>query len=174
MPYLILPLGLVADCRGAHASTSDMKAYGTSKLMTIMSNIEMVRRLKGSGIDSFICQPGMASTPVYGKTDKSHVMANVLDAAQKVLGQTEERGAVPLLYAATAPEMSGKLCDRHDLAAALAYTIYTAVVSTDPKPCQAVSSSSQAYSTIHDIYPTYVIGYHQTGRWLSCMSAAHQ
>lgn len=87
-----------------------MKAYGTSKLMTIMSNTEMVRRLKGSGIDSFICQPGMSSTPVYGKTDKSHVMANVLDAAQKVLGQTEERGAVPLLYAATAPEMSGKPC----------------------------------------------------------------
>ena len=84
-----------------------MKAYGTSKLMTIMSNTEMVRRLKGSGIDSFICQPGMASTPVYGKTDKSHVMANVLDAAQKVMGQTEERGATPLLYTATAPEMSG-------------------------------------------------------------------
>ncbi len=84
-----------------------MKAYGTSKLMTIMSNTEVVKRLKGSGIDSFICQPGMASTPVYKKTDKSHVMANVLDAAQKVMGQTEERGAVPLLYAATAPEMSG-------------------------------------------------------------------
>ena len=50
----------------------------------------------------------MSSTPVYAKTDKSHVMANVLDAAQKVIGQTEERGAVPLLYAATAPEMSGK------------------------------------------------------------------
>lgn len=85
-----------------------MTAYGTSKLMTIMSNIEMVKRLQGSGIDSFICQPGMSSTPVYGKTDKSHVMANVLDAAQKVLGQTEERGAVSLLYAATAPEVSGR------------------------------------------------------------------
>ncbi|KAL3154197.1 hypothetical protein ABBQ32_013708 [Trebouxia sp. C0010 RCD-2024] len=96
------------DLKGTHAATSDMTAYGTSKLMTIMSNIEMVKRLQGSGIDSFICQPGMSSTPVYGKTDKSHVMANVLDAAQKVLGQTEERGAVSLLYAATAPEVSGK------------------------------------------------------------------
>lgn len=135
-----IPSGLVADCRGAQASTSDMKAYGTSKLMTIMSNIEMVRRLKGSGIDSFICQPGMSSTPVYGKTDKSHVMANVLDAAQKVLGQTEERGAVPLLYAATAPEMSGKLCARHDLAAALAFTMYVAILPlsvSDQHPCQA-------------------------------------
>jgi len=94
--------------RGEQASTSDMKAYGTSKLMTIMSNSEIVRRLKGSGVDSFICQPGMSSTPVYKKTDKSHVMATVLDAAQTVIGQTEERGAVPLLYAATAPEMAGK------------------------------------------------------------------
>ena len=94
--------------RGEQASTSDMKAYGTSKLMTIMSNSEIVRRLKGSGVDSFICQPGMSSTPVYKKTDKSHVMATVLDAAQTVIGQTEERGAVPLLYAATAPEMTGK------------------------------------------------------------------
>ena len=117
------PLNLVGNCRGAHASTSDMKAYGTSKLMTIMSNTEVVRRLKGSGIDSFICQPGMSSTPVYGKTDKSHVMANVLDAAQKVLGQTEERGAVPLLYAATAPEMSGKPCAVQNLAVATTCTI---------------------------------------------------
>ena len=146
MPYLIFPLGLVAACRGAHATTSDMKAYGTSKLMTIMSNIEMVRRLKGSGIDSFICQPGMASTPVYGKTDKSHVMANVLDAAQKVLGQTEERGAVPLLYAATAPEMSGKLCAVHDPAAALACTIYIAVPSTSVSDQKTMSTSVQQQS----------------------------
>ena len=97
-------------CRGAHAASSDMKAYGTSKLMTIMSNTEIIKRLKGSGVESFICQPGMASTPVYGKTDKSHVMATVLDAAQKVMGQTEERGAVPLLHAATAPELSGESC----------------------------------------------------------------
>lgn len=103
--HAIAVLGAV---RGEQASTSDMKAYGTSKLMTIMSNSEIVRRLKGSGVDSFICQPGMSSTPVYKKTDKSHVMANVLDAAQTVMGQTEERGAVPLLYAATAPEMAGK------------------------------------------------------------------
>ena len=118
-----LYLNLDENCRGAQASTSDMKAYGTSKLMTIMSNTEMVRRLKGSGIDCFICQPGMSSTPVYGKTDKSHVMANVLDAAQKVLGQTEERGAVPLLYAATAPEMSGKPRAVRNLAAAMTCTI---------------------------------------------------
>ncbi|DBB07994.1 TPA: hypothetical protein ACH3X3_009368 [Trebouxia sp. C0006] len=96
------------DLKGEQASISDMKAYGTSKLMTIMSNSEIVRRLKGSGVDSFICQPGMSSTPVYKKTDKRHVMATVLDAAQTVIGQTEERGAVPLLYAATAPNMTGK------------------------------------------------------------------
>lgn len=99
---------MVLALRGERASTSDIKAYGTSKLMTIMSNSEIVRRLKGSGVDSFICQPGMSSTPVYKKTDKSQVMANVLDAAQKVMGQTEERGAVPMLYAATAPEMAGR------------------------------------------------------------------
>ena len=98
---------LVNIRRGEHATRSDLTAYGTSKLMTIMSNSEVVRRLKGSGVDSFICQPGMSSTPVYKKTDKSQVLANVLDAAQKVFGQGEERGALPLLYAATAPEMSG-------------------------------------------------------------------
>lgn len=74
-----------------------------------MANSEIVRRMQGTGVDSFLCQPGMASTPVYSKTDKSQVMANVLDAAQKVMGQTEERGAVPTLYAATAPELSGSL-----------------------------------------------------------------
>jgi len=86
-------IAVLGAFRGEQASISDMKAYGTSKLMTIMSNSEIVRRLKGSGVDSFICQPGMSSTPVYKKTDKSHVMATVLDAAQTVIGQTEERGA---------------------------------------------------------------------------------
>lgn len=141
-----LPLDLIAKCRGEHASTSDMKAYGTSKLMTIMSNTEMVRRLKGSGIDSFICQPGMSSTPVYGKTDKRHVMANVLDAAQKVLGQTEERGAVPLLYAATAPEMSGRSLG-HVLC--VVWLLQQLVISTcmcnHRIQCQLMSNTRQAF-----------------------------
>ena len=138
-----LSLDLFAHCRGAQASTSDMKAYGTSKLMTIMSNTEMVRRLKGSGIDSFICQPGMSSTPVYGKTDKSHVMANVLDAAQKVLGQTEERGAVPLLYAATAPEMSGKPCAVQK--SGCCNNLYYLQFWKDRIPYQIMSSTRQAF-----------------------------
>lgn len=141
-----LCLHLVGNCRGAHASTSDMKAYGTSKLMTIMSNIEMVRRLKGSGIDSFICQPGMSSTPVYGKTDKSHVMANVLDAAQKVIGQTEERGAVPLLYAAASPEMSGKPCAVQNLAATILCTICNMV--NHRTPCPFMSGIGQAFGWV--------------------------
>ena len=111
-------------CRGVNASISDMQAYGTSKLMTIMSNSEIVRRLQGSRVDSFLCQPGMTSTPVYKKTDKSQVMANVLDAAQKVMGQTEERGAVPTLYAATAPELAGMMWAHLNAANSALYMIW--------------------------------------------------
>ena len=75
--------------------------------MTIMAHTEMTQRLKDTGLESFICQPGMTSTPVYEKTDKTQVLANVLDAAQKVMGQTEDRGAIPLMYTATAPELAG-------------------------------------------------------------------
>lgn len=98
-------------CRGHYAKRSDLTAYGTSKLMTIMAHTEMTQRLKDTGLESFICQPGMTSTPVYKKTDKSQVLANVLDAAQKVMGQTEDRGAIPLMYAATAPELAGTTCN---------------------------------------------------------------
>ena len=86
------------------------KSMAAAAQMAIMSHTEMTRRLQGSGLESFICQPGMTSTPVYAKTDKSQVLANVLDAAQKVFGQTEERGAIPLLHSATAPELTGDAC----------------------------------------------------------------
>ena len=105
--YASTTTGMRFTCRGHYAKRSDLTAYGTSKLMTIMAHTEMTHRLKGTGLESFICQPGMTSTPVYQKTDKSQVLANVLNAAQKVMGQTEDRGAIPLMYSATAPELAG-------------------------------------------------------------------
>ena len=92
-----------------------------------MAHNEMTHRLQGTGLETFICQPGMTSTPVYRKTDKSQVLANVLDAAQKVMGQTEERGAIPLMYTATAPELAG-LHQPLTLLALFKYTFLQAAV----------------------------------------------
>lgn len=45
---------------------------------------EYARRLKGKGVDSFACHPGIAQTPLYEKTDKGKPEGVGVDLLQKV------------------------------------------------------------------------------------------
>ncbi len=49
----------------------------------------------------------MTSSPVFGKADHGKPQAYVFEAAQALMGQTEERGALPLLYASVAADVAG-------------------------------------------------------------------
>jgi hypothetical protein len=66
-------------CRGTKDQKSDMDMYGRTKLFNIMSSCEFNRRLKGSGVESFSCHPGVAKTDLYapGKMDKDKLTSKV-------------------------------------------------------------------------------------------------
>ena len=50
---------------------------------------------------------GITSTPLFDKTDKTKPMGAFVSTLNPLIGQPEERGASPLLYAAASPELDG-------------------------------------------------------------------
>ena len=79
------------------------KAYRQSKLANAIFGLELDRRLRaaGSPIASVLAHPGYASTGIQSAAPKA--MKALMVLGDKVLAQSAERGAVPILYAATAP-----------------------------------------------------------------------
>jgi NAD(P)-dependent dehydrogenase (short-subunit alcohol dehydrogenase family) len=76
-------------------------AYGQSKLANLLFTLELQRRLDaaGSPVRALAAHPGAASTDL-GR-DLSPAMKLVLAAAARLIFQTPEAGALPLLHAAT-------------------------------------------------------------------------
>jgi NAD(P)-dependent dehydrogenase (short-subunit alcohol dehydrogenase family) len=84
------------------------RAYGQSKLANLMFALELDRRLRaaGSTVTSLAAHPG------YAATNLQFAGPPVLDAAvmkvlNVVIAQSDEMGALPTLYAATAPGLEG-------------------------------------------------------------------
>jgi NAD(P)-dependent dehydrogenase (short-subunit alcohol dehydrogenase family) len=96
------------DLKGENKTTSDMQAYGTSKIYLIMASKALNEKLKGTGVEVFAAHPGITKAPLYGKTDKSKPMGAQVAIAQAIGGQPTERGTSPILYAAAAPDLEGK------------------------------------------------------------------
>jgi NAD(P)-dependent dehydrogenase (short-subunit alcohol dehydrogenase family) len=96
------------DLKGEQKTSSDMQVYGTSKLYNIMAAKALNERLKGTGIEVFSAHPGITSTPLYDKTDKTKPMGGLVATANAIAGQPAERGSMPILYAAASPEVEGK------------------------------------------------------------------
>ena len=91
---------------------SPMKAYQQSKLADLMFSFELERRLRASssGVMSVAAHPGVAETSLF-KVGSGHGLAGV---AEKVIAgtigvllNTDAEGALPTLYAATAPDAVG-------------------------------------------------------------------
>jgi NAD(P)-dependent dehydrogenase (short-subunit alcohol dehydrogenase family) len=84
------------------------RAYGQSKLANLLFALELDRRLRaaGSSIKSMAAHPG------YAATNLQHAGPPGLDSAvmhvtNRVLAQSDEMGALPILYAATEPGLDG-------------------------------------------------------------------
>ena len=78
------------------------RAYGQSKLANLLFTSELQRRLaeSGSSVRAVAAHPGYAATNLQNRTE--NVVQNALMAVgNKVLAQSDERGALPTLYAAT-------------------------------------------------------------------------
>ena len=87
------------------------EAYGQSKLANLLFTYELDRRLEAAGITetkAVACHPGYADTNLqYRGPEQSGSRARyaMMKVANRVFAQSAKRGALPLLYAATAPDV---------------------------------------------------------------------
>jgi NAD(P)-dependent dehydrogenase (short-subunit alcohol dehydrogenase family) len=83
-------------------------AYQQSKLANAIFAIELDRRLRASGSPaiSVFAHPGYAATNLQS-TGPTGVMKHIMKVTNAVIAQAPERGALPTLYAATAPGVEG-------------------------------------------------------------------
>lgn len=56
---------------------------------------------------------GVSHSSIYGKSDTSKPDVKAIDINQKLAGQSQERGSIPLLYCCTAPELQGEYRSTH-------------------------------------------------------------
>ncbi|PXW61348.1 oxidoreductase [Methylobacterium sp. B4] len=85
-------------------------AYRQSKLALLMFALELDRRLKaaGSGIAALAAHPGLAITEVFRRGDRAGAFQQGAGRVIfSLIGQSAAQGALPILYAATAPDASG-------------------------------------------------------------------
>jgi NAD(P)-dependent dehydrogenase (short-subunit alcohol dehydrogenase family) len=84
------------------------KAYRQSKLANAIFGVELDRRLRaaGSSAISVLAHPGYSDTNLQ-TTGPTGPMKAILKVGNKLLAQDADRGALPTLYAATAPGVEG-------------------------------------------------------------------
>jgi NAD(P)-dependent dehydrogenase (short-subunit alcohol dehydrogenase family) len=87
---------------------SPVRAFARSKLATMLFGLELDRRLREtcSPVRSVLAHPGMASTPM--NTDRCHTLLDrLVSPVATVVARAPEDAALPILYAATVPELEG-------------------------------------------------------------------
>jgi hypothetical protein len=84
------------------------KAYQQSKLANAIFGLELDRRLRAadSPVISVLAHPGYSATNLQS-TGPTGIMKAFLAVGNRVLAQNAEQGALPTLYAATAPDVEG-------------------------------------------------------------------
>jgi NAD(P)-dependent dehydrogenase (short-subunit alcohol dehydrogenase family) len=88
-------------------------AYAQSKLANVLFGYELDRRLDAAGVEgvtSVVCHPGYAATNLQyrGPEERgSRVRMAAMKVANGLLAQSAEMGALPMLYAATADDVTG-------------------------------------------------------------------
>jgi NAD(P)-dependent dehydrogenase (short-subunit alcohol dehydrogenase family) len=82
-------------------------AYGQSKLADLMFAYELDRRLQrsGSAVRSVAAHPGYAATELQSGTESP--AERIMALGNRLIAQSAERGALPLVYAATMPDVPG-------------------------------------------------------------------
>lgn len=101
------------DLHWTHRRYRDLVAYGTSKQALLLFAYELQRRLARAGapVISVASHPGYATTSLpetSGMAMTQTVMGRLmLKLGTWVMSQSAAQGALPLLYAATAPDVQG-------------------------------------------------------------------
>jgi NAD(P)-dependent dehydrogenase (short-subunit alcohol dehydrogenase family) len=98
----------LADLNWETRSYDSWRAYGQSKLANLLFTLELQRRLHDSGSDvrAVAAHPGYSATHLQGNT-ASRIWGPIMAVGNRLLAQSDEMGALPTLYAATAPDVPG-------------------------------------------------------------------
>jgi NAD(P)-dependent dehydrogenase (short-subunit alcohol dehydrogenase family) len=87
------------------------RAYGQSKLANILFTYELQRRFEGAGVDAIAAaaHPGATATnlPTSWTAVNPRAHWRMIRILNSFIGQKPEMGALPTLYAATAPDVQG-------------------------------------------------------------------
>jgi len=104
---------------------SRMKAYANTKLALTLFTFELAKRIEGTGVTCNAVNPGFVNTkPSYAT--KADLLVGAL---MSPFGKSPENGAIPSVYAATDPELTG-----------------TTGAYIDPK-CQIREASKESYDS---------------------------
>lgn len=97
------------DDLNAERSYDPRRAYQQSKLANLVFGLELDRRLREQSAKtmSVIAHPGVAVTNIVSNGMGKGLRARLVGIAFPFVGQSDDRGSWPLLYAATAPEVHG-------------------------------------------------------------------
>ncbi len=85
-------------------------AYAQSKLANLLFTAELDRRLRARGLDLLVvaAHPGIAATNLVANGPgavRPRLVARLMTATNNLIAQTGEAGALPVLYAATSPDV---------------------------------------------------------------------
>ena len=78
------------------------RAYGQTKLANLLFTLELELRLEAdhSAVRAYAAHPGYAATNLQGRTG-NRISDRMVKVANKVIAQSEEMGALPILFAVT-------------------------------------------------------------------------
>ena len=79
------------------------RAYGNSKLATILFTMELARRLEGTGVTVNALHPGFVSTG-FGKNNPGFLM-KIIRAVVPLIARSPAKGAETSIYLASSPEV---------------------------------------------------------------------
>jgi NAD(P)-dependent dehydrogenase (short-subunit alcohol dehydrogenase family) len=90
------------DLNWRNRSYQPWQAYGQTKLANLLFTLELERRLEAdhSAVRAYAAHPGYAATNLQGQTG-NRIGDRLVIVANKVIAQSEEMGALPILFAAT-------------------------------------------------------------------------
>lgn len=82
-------------------------AYGQSKLANLLFAFELQKRAAGTALRSLAAHPGYAATNLQFAGPAHWYERVTMAVTNRVIAQSAEMGALPALYAATAPDVPG-------------------------------------------------------------------
>lgn len=87
-------------------------AYGQSKLANLLFTAELQRRLTGAGmhVTAMAAHPGFSATNLQARSSQmrgARLEERITSTVTSLVGQSAEMGALPTLFAATAPGLPG-------------------------------------------------------------------